>query len=326
MTRKLSQATLNTYYDYSYSGTDANGSSVPAGFLRMSDLRYANGWNSNSALQTFVPGYASTPSNVLNGHSVFFQAPLGIVSGTSGLGPLRSLINTCGFYLNFGPDQFSWPPFLSTAAPPPINVQYRYRLMEMIEPSDQLSVYGVTSGTLAAAQTSVATGTPSVQASKQWFQIPLGGALGTANASGFNHILASNVVALVILPKLSPSVDSTGAQLAPAYGYNSTTYRANSPSTNPFNQLPPIIQVTMVALDEVSAARLATRSGTTAPNLGISALNLFNNSTNYAADLNTLQQILQGNNPAYGIPGTALNYRVFTTDISIPAAKWSTNY
>lgn len=305
MTRTLGQATLNTYWDYSY-----NASGVPAGYSRQSDLRFICGPNSSNALKTVVPGYSATPDNILNSESIFFQAPTGVVSGTSGLTPLRELFNTCGYYLNFGSDQSYWPPCLNVA-PPRITPKYRFRLMEMIEPSDSLSVYNFTSGTYAASQIN---STPQEASTRNWFTIPL-------NTAAYNHILAENIVALVILPHLANP--ATSGTLTSNYIYDSTKF-VSTPSINSYNQLPPVIQVTMVAIDETSASRLAAASGTAAPNLGLTTL--FTNVANYSQDIATLQQILQGKNPSYGLPGQALNYRIFSSDISIPAAKWSTNY
>ncbi len=74
LTRKLSQATLNGYYDY----FDANGRTPkdpsydgkPARYGRQSDLHFISG-----------PGLLTHPAQV--SHAVFFQAPLGYSNATN---------------------------------------------------------------------------------------------------------------------------------------------------------------------------------------------------------------------------------------------------
>ena len=63
MTQTLSDATLNTYYDY-------DSSSAPTTYLRRSDLHFLVEQNSN--LPTAFPN-----ANANSGQSVFFQSPAG---------------------------------------------------------------------------------------------------------------------------------------------------------------------------------------------------------------------------------------------------------
>src|SRR5207244_2432555 len=120
------------------------------------------------------------------------------------------------------------------------------------------------------------------------------------------HLLAENIVALVLLPRLAAAEEKEREKLgkpmlAAKYRYDSTTSNAD-PEINPKNQLPPVVQVTMVAIDEASAIRLADRFGTGAPNLQTSTL--FQDATKLEddrstptagdGDLNTLQTTLVG--------------------------------
>ncbi|MEI6536910.1 MAG: prepilin-type cleavage/methylation domain-containing protein, partial [Verrucomicrobiaceae bacterium] len=75
------------------------------------------------------------------------------------------------------------------------------------------------------------------------------------------------------------------------------------------------VRVTLVALDESSAARIDRES--TQPGvgeLGVDLTSLFTNASQYSTDLKTLEQALQSKR---------LQYRVFTTEVAIPGAKWS---
>ncbi len=90
ITRQLSQATLNTYWDYEYPA-NASGqpdtTKSPTGYIRQSELRF------------IVDGAASlTGSNNTPTHAVFFQAPTGFVSNLANRG-LDKLLNTRGFYV-----------------------------------------------------------------------------------------------------------------------------------------------------------------------------------------------------------------------------------
>jgi uncharacterized protein (TIGR02599 family) len=192
----------------------------------------------------------------------------------------------------------------------------------MMEPSESLTLYTYTSGTNSSGGAKNASyitnpplphlSQPSVTPSPtgtglEWFTTAL------TSSTPPVHVLAENIVALVLLPKLSPQEDPTGILLAPYYNYDTTAINSN-PAINPKNQLPPVVQVTMVAVDEASFSRFIG-SGTSMPDLFTSnGIPFFQDAANYATDLAALQKNLQDKK---------LNYRVFTTNVSIKAAKWS---
>jgi uncharacterized protein (TIGR02599 family) len=198
--------------------------------------------------------------------------------------------------------------------------------MEYIEPTNALSIYGYTAGTSGNANYTGAA----------WFSdafLALTSTPTLTNPGPPVHILAENVVALILLPKFPPDQDSTGTLLAPNYRYDSSVSGSTYP-TNPgiatTNLLPPEVQVTMVALDETSAQRLAAVNGPSKPNLLGSSSTLFQNAANYQADMDQLQANLLGtytdNGQVYTskippLPGK-MNYRIFTTNVIIRAAKW----
>jgi uncharacterized protein (TIGR02599 family) len=161
--------------------------------------------------------------------------------------------------------------------------------MEMVELSESLSLYQYTNGSPTYAGT-------------DWFTVPLG------LSSRPVQVRAENILALIILPKLSAEEDSTGIKLASSYTYDST--QTNSDATiNPKNQLPPVVQITMVAVDEASFSRYQKNS--TMTNL---TAELFTDASKYSDDLDTLETRLKNQR---------LNYRVFTSNVSLKNAKWS---
>ena len=343
MTRRLSQATLNTYWDY-------DNPAAPTTYIRKSELRFISGMQANSSKSLIYPLVADSYTTAVTGiahptHSVFFQAPVGYVSGTSSLGGIgmETLLNTCGYFIELASDNITpatnypniaRPGFLTT---PP---RTRFRLMELCQPADQLNIYQWTSGVDSTNYLyGGATNPGSSIKDYQWF---LGTGVNGAAALGDqtsletnSHVLAENVIALILLPKLTTADDPTGLTLLrsipPGTTYtslfNSTpaSVALGSETAAYANQLPPLVQVTMVALDEPSAARLqllaTAQNQDQATFLGLtSATTLFNRpirldfpSPGYTADLNTLLTKLDANH---------LNYRVLTSEVSIRAANW----
>jgi len=292
ITRRMGQATLNTYLDYD---NPAN----PKAYMRQSELRFLSGPT------TTILSSLSSLSNVPT-MSVFFQAPNGFSTNSSN-SILQNSLNTWGYFVEYASDSNSRPGFLPAGAPAP---RYRYRLMELMEPTENLSIYNYTSGN--RSYTNV-----------DWISNSM---ILTTNRPA--HVLAENVIALIVLPKLSPTDVSnwnalgsnySAASLAPNFTYDSSiNLNSNSPidpNLNTHNQLPPVIQVTMVAVDETSAVRFAnTYTNLMSANAPSGYANLFQTASNLPSDLTTLGSILASKQ---------INYRIFTTDVMIKGAKWS---
>lgn len=300
LTRQLAQSTLNTYYDYFDAAgqprTPANASTfVPVNYGRQSELRFICGSMDRSNLYrgNSEAALAADPSRPRPTHGVFFHAPLGFVDDSTRHGSLSSLLNCWGYYVEFDSDNRQRPPFLTNAAAP---ARWRYRLMEFMQPSEDMNTY---------------------RQPDHWFEQ----AVNEANTPRA-HVLAENVVALVLQPELSPADEKElssppsveGTALAPSYFYDSTKSHTD-PALNPKHQLPPNVRVTMVAIDETSALRIA--HGSAMPDFGLSQLFQTNGSStadSYAQDLAKLEKTLTDQH---------CSYRVFTTTVAIQGAKWS---
>jgi len=275
LTRNLAQATLKHYYDYYDSGwnprTPSSTNFVPAYYGRYSDLHFVCG-----PVNTL---FSSSLLGTKQSHAVFFQAPLGVVSDTTTYSQSTSLINAMGYYVEYSDNSSSTmlPAFLQATTS--MN-QKRFRLMQWIQPSEKFMLYDST------VMASNPTG---------WYTTL------TSNQSQC-HVMADNVVALIIQPQSTPG-DTT---LAPNYAYDSypTAY-----DTVRSHLLPPIIQVTMVAIDRDSAMRLYLRYKNTEP--ALYSPSLFLDATKYASDLAQLEATLQG-----GYGGPKLNYHVFTATVN----------
>ena len=345
MTRRLSQATLNTYWDYDHPSSSSDPIQTPTKYVRKSELRFICGVQADG-----VPLLLADSATVAHpSHAVFFQAPLGFVSttGTTYAG-MENLLNTCGYYIEWAADNDSTlpntqrPGFLGTQ----IQVKRRCRLMELCQPSDVLNIYNLTSGNNTYGNKYSGASNSDFQ----WFQGTSGNPNWYPNQS---HIIAENVIGLFFLPKLSTTDEqAAGADITSgtfgnyllfrgrgnrcSFTYNSAPYSWPPPVPPPSaaipmslilmaNQLPPLVKVTMVAIDEDSAARLDALAGNVNPwtflNLpktgaypAFALADDGSGNATFQTDLNNLTQALQKYH---------LNYRVFTTEVTIRGAKWS---
>ncbi|RYD61249.1 MAG: prepilin-type N-terminal cleavage/methylation domain-containing protein, partial [Verrucomicrobiaceae bacterium] len=227
VTRRLAEATLNTYWDYAYKNVGT--SRVPSGYVRQSELRFRSG-----RMEGLSPsGNAYRPT-----HGVFFQAPAGWVEDQDALHSLDQSLNTWGFFLEVGDDSELRPSFLKDRVPKRV----RSRLLELREPTERLSIYAP----------------PSKDATHWWFADSI-----NQSANRPVKVLAENIVALVVLPRLSQAEELARGRnkpvLSPKFDYDSTrtsnyqpVLSPADPEINPKNQLPPVVQVVMVAIDEES--------------------------------------------------------------------------
>lgn len=372
MTQKLSQATLNTYWDYyaangwsrgSYAGADAaNGTTtisgfVPATYGRASDLHF------------FI---RQNTQQYFNGQEVYFQTPVAYSnkSGTAAAyRDTQGLLNNCSFFVEYCPDSTFRPTTIGASAP----VKWRYRLMAGLESTEYFQTYKNVAlwqasqksplGQSQPSSTAILTssvGFPAVWPSGTpvgwaWTQYihnetgPTGPGTGPntgAITSALNVTpIADNVIALIIWPRLPVREDPTGnlpTSLTKDYTYDSQADLNVLPTTtspqNPWDeQLPPVVQVTAVVIDEISAARLAaTASGKNVPtnlknaflfagtdagysNSGYTASTkswLFTISTQ---DQYTKDLIALGNR----LSQFKINYKVLNTFVVMRESKWS---
>ncbi len=276
MTRAISQATLNTYYDYynsSYQRRTASNASTfaPALYGRHSELEFVTGKNLVSSPRPQVT------------HSIFFQCPLGYTKDSTDYAKLRSTLNAAGFYMEFYNDTDERPSFLlSILNPPP--VRWRYRLMQFLQATESLSIYKATN--------------------HSWFTDPI------SLPRQSTRVMAENIVACVICPKLN--TDTTSSTISPDYEYQSRATWSSGKQPAMMHQLPPLVEVVLVAVDEVSISRIQGTS-TTAPDLGFNYASIFQAASQLETDLATVSQALNARH---------VNYRIFRTRVGLKGAKW----
>ena len=215
------------------------------------------------------------------GHSLFFQAPLGYFSDTIAAKPPGSL-NPSGFFVAFGNDPTK--PGLTELKERP-----RFRLYQWLPSSESLTVDPST-GRLTDSD---------------WI----------APTSGVRP-LAENIIAFVVRV---PAITATGYSTnATDYGWDSLTPWVSGDQPAQMHQLPPLVNITMVAIEEAAANRLAgtaSTAATAASALGIANLSSrFRTASEYDNDLDAIGSALSSKN----IP-----YRIFTTTVPLRGSRWS---
>lgn len=264
VSQKLSAATMNTYWDY----YDANNNKrttnnaatfQPARYGRASDLHFL------------------VQNNGRYGHSLYFETPEAI-SADATKDQTMGLLNALGYYVQFGGDDGYRPAVL------PNQKRYRYRLMQTLQPTENLQVFT--------------------------------GANWTNGMANYAWPLADNVIALIVWPRRSVVEDAAGTNISPAYVYDSRIALPASASIPPsiqYAQMPPTVQLTMVVIDEPSAIRQTP--GSDEPTAIKNALEgKFTDVTRYQSDLTALQDALTA---------AHINYRTFNTTVTLRESKWS---
>lgn len=259
---------------------DYDDPSDPKAYLRASELH-------------FILGPAADITNFPDtaGSAIFFQAPLGITANPS-LKSLPDLLNSAGFYIRFSASD-DLPDFLAHQK---ANT-FAWRLWMLLEPTEDLTVY------------SLYDGNPQKRSDLSWFQQRL-------QETAKNHVLANNAILLIIR---AGYMDTEG-KWEERYVYNSrgmleaTDSYPQKPETH---QLPPILYLTLVVIDQPTADKLRILHNDQIYNL--IPPDKFSDASQYHNDLEDLQTHLDSR-PLEGIP---INYRIFETTINPAASKWS---
>jgi uncharacterized protein (TIGR02599 family) len=283
-------------------------------------------------------------------HAVFFHAPLGVTDYLGqGSGPsykgLENLINAWGYFVEYSDDRRFRPRILNDSLAPP---RWRFRLMSFMPATENLRTYAFTSGWKNPLAIDKQPNSADYR-DMTWF-------VNQCNqADPPTRVVAENVIALILTPRLPKREEERFPEyegnpdvspLAPDYIYDSSPApsklagsggRYSNGRTNPVAQLPPVVQVTMVAIDEASAIRLGFGEGDENKfGLASSGSGKFKATSEYSKDLR-----LDVNRP-YGNPnvgrggsldkggplentlaGGRVSYRVFTTNVALRGAKWS---
>jgi uncharacterized protein (TIGR02599 family) len=283
MTKNIGQASLNTYWDL----RDADNDGIFDGYYRTSELHF---------LTMPASQLGGSPTQQPVGQAIFFQAPLGFSGEYRNL---NNLFNGRGYFVAFGGDRRFRPSFVQSQE------RFRYRLMEFRPPAESNQVF-------QDGQEERARNQP--QAFTQWFKQAL--SVGQGNFESHLNPLAENILTVVIAPRDSLGAGATNrnetySQIAPNYRFDSND--SSEQFEGYAQQVPPLVRVTMVAIDETAAIRFENGSGP--PAELANALNgLFTNTNNYAQDVQTAANALNQ---------LKVSHKIFSSLVMLRSSKWS---
>lgn len=276
MSRRISDSVLNTHWGYDRLD------SFPDEYVRKSQLHFVSG--PASAGDSPLLGSDYPPS-----HAIFFHAPFGLHDNQNWQ-DFSVLLNGWGYYIDYGSES-NVPAFLGGDS------RNRFRLIELQIPADEMTTY----------EDDLQRDPPQYNL-YEWFQNQID--------AGHSRPLAENIIALIIAPEAPEQALTNPYDIAPAYLYDTRAWQKNIGSSEnqerSKHQLPPLLRITLVGIDETSALRLQKLNGSARPDFGLERL--FINQQNYSSDLETLETELQRQN---------INYRVFSTVIRLRNARWS---
>ena len=325
MTKSIAQATLNTYYEQ----VDKNGDGVPEAYIPQSELQFVT----MRAEDVRMPQY----EQIGPGQAIFFQAPLGVSDWNGGsedpvytrfdgakdrmdLSALSNLLVARGYFVAFNGDKNYRPDFLNSA----LNLaeRKRYRLMEFIPPSEADQVY------FDYAEEDPSNKT--VKHFQKWYR-------NTQDLINYSRPLSENIVALCISPR-EPLAQRTKAisdltpamvdrlmteKIAPNFTYDS---ESDLDGDGYFDHLlPPLVKITMIAIDETSAIRLDDKFNGR-PYMRNMRGGLMprptwlTSSDNLASDLAAFTKLVE--DQIKDQSGVKVRYKIFSSTINIKSSKW----
>lgn len=227
ITKGLSQATLNTYWDYDY-----NQENMVTNYKRQNELHFKT---------LYGKDLGSTGDGEVLGHAIFYQAPLGFSNQYQNL---TTLLNARGYYLVFGSDRRFKPRIIQA------DERYRYRLMEYRPPSEENQIY--IDGDEERKSGGDASYTKWYKHKLEKFSYPLA-----------ENIITLVISPRDTIEVVTGGLTDTTSEIAKDYLFDSNEHR----NPKYIQQLPPLVRVTMVATDESSAVRMEAQHGTSNPNL-----------------------------------------------------------
>ena len=285
MTKNIGQASLNTYWGLE----DKNKDGLFDGYYRTSELHFI-------ALDADTLG--SSPNQKPVGQGVFFQAPLGFSGQYRNL---NNLFNGRGYFVAFGSDKKFKPSFVDSED------RYRFRLMEFRPRAEDNQIFE--DGRKGREN-------KGAQIFDAWFKQSLSG-IGEGDFESHLNPIAENILTLVISPRDSLEVGSasrnaTYSRIAPNYRFDSNSSEEDFSDFS--QQIPPLVRVTMVAIDEAAAVRYSDSGGTMPAELMAPLSGLFKNTDSYDDDIQKLTDALNE---------LKVSHKVFSSMVMLRSAKWS---
>lgn len=284
MTKNIGQASLNTYWNLKDDDKDG----LFDGYFRTTELHFV-------ALDADKLGSSANQKPV--GQGIFFQAPLGFSGHYRNL---NNLFNGRGYFVAFGSDEKFKPRFVDSED------RFRFRLMEFRPPAEANQIFEDGRAEREKGE---------AQEFDAWYKQSLSG-VGEGDFESHLNPIAENILTLVVSPRDSLEVSSasrkaTYSRIAPNYGFDSNSSEEGFSDFS--QQVPPLVRVTMVAIDEAAAVRYA-KAGSMPTELTAPLSGLFKSTESYSEDIQKLSEALNALN---------ISHKVFSSMVMLRSAKWS---
>lgn len=283
MTKNIGQASLNTYWEL----RDKDSDGLFDGYFRTSELHF---------ITMYADELGSSPTQQPMGQAIFFQAPLGFSTRYRNL---NNLFNGRGYFVAFGSDRRFKPSFVQSPD------RFRFRLMEFRPPAESNQVF-------ADGQEEISKGEP--QNFKNWYKQSM--SVGDGNFESHLNPLAENILTVVVAPRDSLEAGNTPrdrmfSEIAPRYEFDSNDSAEERESFN--QQVPPLVRVTMVAIDEAAAVRF--ENGSSVPEQLTRALTgAFQSTESYNEDVQRVSAALND---------LRVGHKIFSSLVLLRSSKWS---
>ena len=325
ISRRVSQATLNTYFSYRYDVQTVKGVQLKMGreIIPQSELHFVCG----PVDELGITQKNSRQVGQRYSHAIFFQAPFGFCidkdkkeKNALQYEKMNGLMNGWGYFVEFNTDELDRPQFLKQLDNSP-KPRPRYRLMEFRQPTEYLQIYKLNLRDMDK--------NASKEKIYQWFNEGLYSVNSDYNKSledkaseGFfrtTRVVADNIIAMILHPREADEKrDASKQEIAPDYHFDSRRFQwggKGATATATRHQLPPVIDVSFIAVDEVSFNKFCTREGIKSADddPGLVTKDMFKKVQDFQKDLKALEEILKKKQ---------LDYRVFNTSLRIRESKW----
>ena len=279
VTKNVSQASLNTYWDL----IDDDEDGLVDGYYKTSELHFLT-----MRAEELDSGLTQEPV----GHAVFFQAPLGFSTNYRNL---NNLFNGRGYFVAFGGDKKFKPSFVKSPE------RFRFRLMEFRPPAESNQIF---------ADGKEERDSQERQEFTDWFK--QAGNVGEGDFESHLNPLAENIITMVVSPR--DSLDSAGRSRRETYSEIAPEYEFDSNDADPDfesygQQVPPLLRITMVAIDETSAVRL--EDGGIAPE--VLPTGVFEDTQDFENDLERIAEFMNEK---------SIKYKVFSSIVMLRSSKW----
>lgn len=326
ITRRVSSATLNTYFSYRYDDQLVNGATIRMGreIIPQSELHFVCG----PADELGIAQKNSSQVGQRYTHAIFFQAPFGFCidedknkADQLQYERMNGLMNAWGYYIEFNTDELDRPQMLNQLDNSP-KPRPRYRLMEFRQPTEYFQIYKLHLRDMDK--------NASREKIYEWFtegkysvNSEWNTSLEDRDSEGFfrtTRVVSENIIAMILHPREADEKrESSTDELAPDYHFDSRRFQWSGSSDEALktrHQLPPVIDITFIAVDETSFNKFAVqeqiRSAEDDPKLVDK--DLFKRARDFRKDLKTVEERLTQKK---------LDFRIFNTSLRIRESKWT---